>query len=147
MAHFVTALLALATAVSASPMGTTPNTSSILARSGPCFQGDCPDNTQHSFDMVYTDESGYTSDYIRINDCQQCLAHKTGGGGGGCWDLKTCGRDQTICIDPSNFRAHRIWHDNGDKFCYGLDHWDLGACDGTNIRNRQVFTPINESRC
>jgi hypothetical protein len=97
------------------------------ALSGPCDQGECPDYDA-GFDLVYTfvavpvpgSNPGdppltiFSSDsYIRVNDCDQCLRHKVGSslGGqvpGGCYDFKACGREQSICVDPGNYRAHRI---------------------------------------
>ncbi|CEJ83897.1 hypothetical protein VHEMI03293 [[Torrubiella] hemipterigena] len=144
MQFTVTLIMALASAVCATPANLTPKS----AQSGPCAQGDCPDNNSE-FDMVYTNESGNTSDYIRVKDgCTgNCFSHFTGGGGGGCSRTQLCGRWQNICVDPTNGRASRHFEDTNETQCFDLDHQDLGACPGTNIFNRQVFRPINQRGC
>ncbi|OAA66030.1 hypothetical protein ISF_03868 [Cordyceps fumosorosea ARSEF 2679] len=140
------------------------NEVSIL--SGPCSQGTCPDYNA-GFDLVYTftavpeppDPScpgcppltifSSNSD-IRVNDCKQCLRHKVGSSlgnsvPGGCYNFKTCGRDQVICVDPGKSRAHRIWKDKGHKTCYKMKAEYLGGCGF--VKSRIVVHPTGETAC
>lgn len=156
---------AVAERVSPAP-GPASSESDVSILSGPCSQGTCPDYNA-PFDLVYTftavpeppDPScpgcppltifSSNSD-IRVNDCGQCLRHKVGsslGGSvpGGCYDFKACGRDQSICVDPGNTRAHRIWKDKGHKTCYRLKVEYLGGCGF--VKSRIVLHPDGEVAC
>lgn len=142
---------------------TSPNTAddgySIL--SGPCSQGKCPDYNA-GFDLVYTFTAvpnppdpncpgcppttifSSNSD-IRVKDCGQCKRHKVGSSigdsvPGGCYNFKTCGRKQTICVDPGKYRAHRIYKDSGNKHCYKMKVEGLGGCGF--VKSRIVLHPV-----
>ncbi|KAJ2978229.1 hypothetical protein NQ176_g3935 [Zarea fungicola] len=145
---------------------TSPNVarSDIDIRSGPCSQGTCPDYDA-AFDLMYSfvavpqppacpgcpPTTIFSSDsYIRVNDCNNCQMHKVGsslGGAvpGGCYDFNGCGRDQTICVDPGNYRAHRIWKDRNVKTCYHMKVEDLGGCGF--VKSRIILHPDNEVAC
>ncbi|KAI9159119.1 hypothetical protein HJFPF1_07127 [Paramyrothecium foliicola] len=142
---------------------TSPAENTILRRGGACDQGTCPDYNA-AFDLVYTfsavDVPGppgsppltifSSNSDIRVNDCNQCLRQKVGSslGGevaGGCYDFKTCGRDQSICVDPGKSRAHRIWKDNGHKTCYNMKAEYLGSCGP--VKSRIVVHPTGETAC
>ncbi|KAH7205807.1 uncharacterized protein BKA55DRAFT_530288 [Fusarium redolens] len=129
-----------------------------------CEQGTCPDYSA-LFDLVYTftaitspgipdpNDPGKippsltifeAKSDIRVEDCGQCQRQKIGSTmidvvPGGCLDFTSCGRAQTICVDPGKRRAHRIWKDNGDKRCYGMKVERLGGCGF--IKNRMVIHP------
>ncbi|KAI3579928.1 hypothetical protein IWW34DRAFT_909383 [Fusarium oxysporum f. sp. albedinis] len=127
--------------------------------SGPCEQGSCPDYSA-AFDLVYTFTAVpvdgdppltifESQSSIRINDCNECLIHKVGSNlgnsvPGGCWDFRSCGRDQTICVDPGNQRAHRIWKGYVKK-CYHMRVEYLGDCGF--IKSRIVLHPDAEVPC
>jgi hypothetical protein len=132
----------------------------LTKRGGACDQGTCPDYNA-AFDLVYTFTAvpvggdppltifDSNSD-IRVNDCGQCLRQKVGSSlgnsvPGGCYDFKTCGRDQTICVDPGKYRAHRIWKDNGHKTCYNMKVDDLGDCGP--VKSRIILHPSGETAC
>lgn len=145
---------------------TTPNVarSDVEILSGPCSQGDCPDYGA-PFDLMYAfvavpqapacpdcpPTTIFSSNsYIRVNDCNDCQAHKVGsslGGSvpGGCYDFKGCGRAQTICVDPGNARAHRIWKDRGDKTCYSMKIERLGECGF--VKSRIILHPDKVVPC
>lgn len=128
--------------------------------SGPCAQGECPDYSA-PFDLVYQFTAVpvpgdppttifESSSAIRVNDCGQCLYHKVGSNlgntvPGGCYDFNSCGRDQTICVDPGNTRAHRLWKDLNVKTCYHMQVEDLGSCGP--IKSRIVLHPDNTVAC
>ncbi|TPX08148.1 uncharacterized protein E0L32_010215 [Thyridium curvatum] len=132
----------------------------LIVQSGPCSQGTCPD-FHAAFDLVYTFTAVpvpgdppltiFSSDSdIRVNDCDKCLRHKVGSSlgnsvPGGCYNFKTCGRDQVICVDPDKYRAHRIWKDNGHKTCYNMKVDRLGDCGF--IKTRIVIHPTGETAC
>lgn len=132
----------------------------ISTRSGPCSQGDCPDYDA-PFDLVYqfvaVPVQGNppltifeSSSAIRVNDCGQCLYHKIGSNlgnsvPGGCYDFTSCGRKQTICVDPGNTRAHRIWRDKNVKTCYSMKVERLGSCGP--IKTRIVLHPKGTVAC
>ncbi|ENH69297.1 hypothetical protein FOC1_g10004835 [Fusarium oxysporum f. sp. cubense race 1] len=113
-----------------------------------------------SFDLVYTFTAVpvdgdppltifESQSSIRINDCNECLIHKVGSNlgnsvPGGCWDFRSCGRDQTICVDPGNQRAHRIWK-GYVKTCYHMRVEYLGDCGF--IKSRIVLHPDAEVPC
>jgi len=140
----------------------TPATSGgITIMSGACDQGTCPDYDK-AFDTVFTwiaipqpGEGGappttlfWMDQDMRINDCDKCYRKKIGSGGwdvGGCYDLTACNRPQSICVDPLNRRAHRIWKDNGVKKCYRMGAVDLGGCG--NIVERFIWRPEAEVAC
>ncbi|KAF5563521.1 hypothetical protein FNAPI_2593 [Fusarium napiforme] len=87
---------------------------------------------------------------IRVNDCNNCQRTKVGSslGGtvaGGCLDFTSCGRAQTICVDPGKTRAHRIWKDKNVKTYYNLRVEDLGSCGF--VRSRIVLHPTGETAC
>ncbi|KAF5621345.1 uncharacterized protein FTJAE_11374 [Fusarium tjaetaba] len=112
---------------------------SMVILAGPCEQGTCPDYNA-AFDLVYT----------FINDCNNCQRTKVGSslGGtvaGGCLDFTSCGRAQTICVDPGKTRAHRIWKDKNVKTCYNLRVEDLGSCGF--VKSRIVLHPTGETAC
>ncbi|KFY27564.1 hypothetical protein V491_00848 [Pseudogymnoascus sp. VKM F-3775] len=137
-----------------------PVNDTISTRSGPCSQGNCPDYNA-PFDLVYqfvaVPVQGdppltifESSSIIRVNDCGQCLYHKVGSGlgafvPGGCYDFTSCGRQQTICVDPGNTRAHRIWKDKNVKTCYGMKVETLGSCGP--IKSRIVLHPKGTTAC
>ena len=140
--------------------------SDVSILSGPCSQGTCPDY-KAAFDLVYTFTAvpeppdancpgcppltifSSNSD-IRVNDCKKCLRHKVGsslGGSvpGGCYNFKTCGRSQTICVDPGKSRAHRIWKDKGHKTCYKMKVEGLGGCGF--VKSRIILRPTGTTAC
>jgi hypothetical protein len=143
--------------------GSTPNPAKddMGVFGGPCDQGVCPDYNA-AFDAVYTftavplpGQPGsppltiFSSDtYVRINDCGECQNHKLGSNlnqmTGGCWDFRSCGRDQTICLDPGNRRAHRIWK-GYTKTCYEMRLEYLGDCGF--VKARDILRPIREVGC
>lgn len=134
--------------------------STRAALSGPCEQGDCPDYSA-AFDLVYSfvavpvpGDPPLTifegSSAIRINDCGQCLYHKVGSSvsdsvPGGCYDYNSCGRDQQICVDPGNTRAHRIWKDLNVKTCYHMAVEYLGGYGP--VKSRVILHPDAEVAC
>ncbi|KAK4222398.1 hypothetical protein QBC38DRAFT_460449 [Podospora fimiseda] len=106
--------------------------------SGPCNQGTCPDYFA-SFDLLYTLYSYPNNVYgafseIRVNDCNVCLrgtvasSYASGSILGGCYNFRTCNRDQEICVDPGKGRAHRRWKDNNHKTCYNMQYTNEGSC-------------------
>ncbi|KAJ4356388.1 uncharacterized protein N0V89_004421 [Didymosphaeria variabile] len=118
----------------------------LLSRASGCSQGECPDRdppfrSDAPWDLefqftVIPDPSPvpfpiFTQEYhLRINDCDKCQRIKTGSynNENGCYNFNSCGRDQTICIDDKNHRAHRIWKDNGHKDCFNLIVDPKGSC-------------------
>lgn len=154
------------TAVTEPAPGPASSKNDVSILSGSCEQGTCPDYFA-PFDLVYTfiaipqppvpdcpscpPLTYFTSNSdIRVSDCGQCLRQKVGSslGGqvpGGCYDFNACGRDQSICVDPGNTRAHRIWKDKGHKTCYRLKVEYLGECGF--IKSRIVLHPDGEVAC
>jgi hypothetical protein len=135
----------------------------VTIMSGPCSQGDCPDY-KAAFDLVYTftavPVNGNPGDppltifesqsAIRVNDCNKCQRHKVGSNlgnsvPGGCWDFTSCGRKQSICVDPGKTRAHRIWKDKNVKTCYRMKVEYLGSCGF--IKSRIVLHPTATVAC
>ncbi|KAG4253067.1 hypothetical protein FPRO03_07028 [Fusarium proliferatum] len=137
---------------------------SMVILAGPCDQGTCPDYNA-AFDLVYTFAAvpvppsnpgdppltifSSNSD-IRVNDCNNCQRTKVGSslGGtvaGGCLDFTSCGRPQTICVDPGKYRAHRIWKDKNVKTCYNMKAENLGGCGF--VKSRIVLHPNGETAC
>ncbi|KAH7304085.1 hypothetical protein B0I35DRAFT_484754 [Stachybotrys elegans] len=132
------------------------NTSSNPAKdvigimSGPCDQGCFPDFDK-AFDALWTltvaDGSHWADTLLRIGDCGQCHTHTIGSGyggmSGGCWDFRSCGRDQQICVDPGNRRAHRLWK-GYVKTCYQMEFVYLGSCGPIE---REILRPVREVAC
>lgn len=92
------------------------NTSSadlVLGNLSGCSQNTCPDYGT-GFDLLLqqtpTSTGGtYDTWYGRVGDCSLCQRFPTGPNG--CFDFSSCGRNQVICVDIYNNRAHRIWKD------------------------------------
>ncbi|KAF4336562.1 hypothetical protein FBEOM_9546 [Fusarium beomiforme] len=146
-----------------SPSDSSSPSDAVSIMSGPCQQGDCPDY-KAAFDLVYTFTAvpvpGGPGDppltifesqsAIRVNDCDKCYRHKVGSNlgesvPGGCWDFTSCGRPQTICVDPGKRRAHRIWKDKNVKTCYNMQVEFLGDCGF--IKSRIVVHPTGTTAC
>ncbi|KAG5761169.1 hypothetical protein H9Q72_010719 [Fusarium xylarioides] len=176
-------MMALAAAVTATPVASAPQSESTVwsplnietasirkpSRTQPTGTilpqlGTCPDYNA-GFDLVYTftavpvppsnpDDPPLTifssNSDIRVNDCNNCQRTKVGSslGGtvaGGCLDFTSCGRPQTICVDPGKTRAHRIWKDKNVKTCYNLRVENLGDCGFVKVRI--VLHPTGETAC
>ncbi|KAF4978102.1 hypothetical protein F66182_17372, partial [Fusarium sp. NRRL 66182] len=89
------------------------NSTALTKRSGPCNQGTCPDfNAAFDFFARQYAQGVNGSSIIwwtywgRWNDCNECGDIPTNADG--CFDFTSCGRPQSICVDNTNFRAHRI---------------------------------------
>ncbi|KAF9770295.1 hypothetical protein IL306_012197 [Fusarium sp. DS 682] len=147
----------------ASPIDSITPADAVTIMGGPCQQGTCPDY-KAGFDLVYTFSAVpvngspgsppltifESSSAIRVNDCNKCYRHKVGSNlgnsvPGGCWNFTSCGRKQTICVDPGKTRAHRIWKDKNVKKCYRMKVENLGSC-GT-IKSRVVLHPTGTTAC
>lgn len=114
----ITALAIIRTA--ALPQGEPVPISDLETRSG-CDQGTCPDGA--SIDLLYSERGNGAANWsIRWNDCNSC--GWTYSSVDGCADFNSCGRSQNVCIDWRSGRGHRIWKDNGDKECYGVEVYD-----------------------
>ncbi|KAM0351766.1 hypothetical protein ACHAPU_002278 [Fusarium lateritium] len=112
-----------------------------------CKQDGCPDY-HPPFDLMYTldgefkerylghsrrfDKNAFASNSaIRVCDYDRCILKQIGTGifgevPGRCWEFNLCDRPQTICINPGNSRAHRVWGDTSDKKCYDMRTKHLG---------------------
>ncbi|KAH7304682.1 hypothetical protein B0I35DRAFT_454549 [Stachybotrys elegans] len=145
-------------ALSAVNTSSNPAKDVIGTMSGPCEQGCFPDYNK-AFDALWTWQEHpvpgdppltvfWTETFLRIGDCGECFMHKLGsslgGHSGGCWDFRSCGRDQLICIDPHNHRAHRTWK-GYVKTCYELGYVSLGDCGF--IVQRAILHPVREVPC
>ncbi|KAH7303552.1 hypothetical protein B0I35DRAFT_446607 [Stachybotrys elegans] len=137
-------------AVSLANTSSKPAKDVVSTLSGPCDQGDCPDYSK-PFDTVWTltsyDGYVYSNTALRIGDCGECLRHVLGSNGGhegGCWDFRSCGRDQLICVDPGNRRAHRTWK-GYVKTCYSMEAVWLGSCG--LIEGREILRIVREVPC
>lgn len=145
--------------LSAAMTAATGSNDTFTVFSGACEQGECPDY-HAAFDLVYQFTAvpvpgdppptifGSTSD-IRVDDCGVCQRARVGSNlgdyvPGGCWDFNSCGREQQICVDPGNYRAHRIWK-GYVKTCYHMQVEILGECG--YILGRDVIHPIAEVAC
>lgn len=125
------------------------NTSSadlVLGNLSGCSQNTCPDYGT-GFDLLLqqtpTSTGGtYDTWYGRVGDCSLCQRFPTGPNG--CFDFSSCGRNQVICVDIYNNRAHRIWKDNGAKGCY-YTSYSAFDCGGGNVM--KVWTPGPATGC
>lgn len=131
---------------------TTTNSIDQLHILSGCNQANCPDHDA-PFDYeeywFEVDSPGPSPPYVaisyfvRVNDCGQCQGIQTSQDG--CVDFNSCGRDQNICVDINNSRAHRIWKDNGHGSCY-TGTWDIiGDCG--LIKQTHIWWPIQEVEC
>ncbi|RKK74460.1 hypothetical protein BFJ71_g17267 [Fusarium oxysporum] len=146
-----------------SPSDISADADAITIMAGPCQQGTCPD-CKAAFDLVYTFTAVpvngapgsppltifESQSAIRVNDCKKCQRHKVASNlgssvPGGCWDFTSCGRKQTICVDPGKSRAHRIWKDKNVKKCYRMKTERLGSCG--SIKSRIVLHPTGTTAC
>jgi hypothetical protein len=115
-----------------------------------CSQGACPDFSAN-FDFIQSFWQDHSSEHniiwytydVRVKDRGDCVDTSTSRDG--CVDFNSCGRDQNICMDYPNQRAHRIWKDNGHKTCYSMTtHW-IGDC---GLRAQPTITyPYEEVPC
>lgn len=115
-----------------------------------CDQGNCPDhNALFDFIKVFWWDSSsehniaYYLYHVRVNDCDSCQGISTSNDG--CVDFNSCGRDQNICVDINNNRAHRIWKDNGHKTCYSIQWEVIGSCG--LAAETHIFWPLAEVAC
>lgn len=84
-----------------------------------CWGGNCPH--RGIVDLAWRRDGFHDADHwhIRYNDCGECNWIKSSEDG--CAEFYACGRKQGVCIDWRSGRGMRVWHDNGDKECYGVE--------------------------
>jgi hypothetical protein len=128
-----------------------PGTNGLVKKSGACGQGDCPDfhaafdfYSQHYLQVIEGKPIIYWAYWGRWNDCGQCGRTLTSKDG--CFNFTSCGRKQSICVDSSKARAHRVWHDVGHKTCYNAARADYGNC-GVGQTNSIIWYPSGETEC
>jgi hypothetical protein len=107
-----------------------------------CQQGACPDY-HAAFDGLVKHREGPGTHYrVRWNQCGQCGQIFTNGDM--CVDFASCGKQQRICIDRGNKRAHWIRKTGYQRWCFYMEviedycNWD---------RPRQWLFVPREAEC
>ena len=111
-----------------------------------CEQGACPDffaNWDYRIAFFWFGDIADIFYKFRSNDCGFCQDLSTNADG--CLDFTSCGRDQSICVDWYNGRAHRIWKDVNHKTCYSLTWHIVGDCG--LIKEQDIYRPYQEVPC
>jgi hypothetical protein len=119
------------------------HTSNLNTRASGCSQGECPDfdspfHPDAAFDVIFQftviPTPGpppipiFTQElHLRVNECKECRRIKVKTENG-CYNFKNCAGDQTICLDPDNHRAHRIYHKANTKNCVKIIEEGKGSC-------------------
>jgi hypothetical protein len=107
---------------------------SVREQQSGCDQHLCPDHNAavdlFSWSKVYW--------FVRVNDCGACDSIMTDEDG--CVSIKSCGREQNICVDYKRLRMHRIYKDNNAKDCFRMENTDNGGDHTCGIGPGNVAT-------